>query len=55
MKETGPVRKAPPVAETRKRMCAEAPTAMRMELDSLLLEYADLFPERLPKGQPLKR
>ena len=55
MKETGPVRKAPPIAETRKRMCSEAPTAMRMELDKLLREYADLFPERLPKGQPPKR
>ena len=55
MKETGPIRKAPPVAETRKRMCSEAPVAMRMELDSLLREYVDLFPERLPKGQPPKR
>ena len=36
MKETGPVRKAPPVAETRKRMCSEAPADMRAELDQLL-------------------
>ena len=55
MKETGPVRKAPLVAETRKRMCSEAPADMHAELDQLLREYADLFPERLPKGQPPKR
>ena len=55
MKETGPIRKAPPVAETRKKMCSEAPADVRMELDTLLREYADLFPERLPKGQPPKR
>ena len=36
-------------------MCSEVPVAMRMELDTLLREYADLFPERLPKGQPPKR
>ena len=55
MKETGPIRKAPPVAETREKMCSAAPADVRMELDNLLREYADLFPERLPKGQPPKR
>ena len=50
MKETGPIRKAPPVAETRKRICNEAPTDIRTELHDLLKEYADLFPEKLPKG-----
>ena len=55
MKEIGPIRKAPPVAETRKKMCSEALVDVRMELDNLLLEYADLFLERLPKGQPPKR
>ena len=55
MKETGPIRKAPPVAETRKRMCNEAPADVRMQLHELLKEYADLFPEQLPKGRPPKR
>ena len=55
MKETGPVRKAPPVAETRRRMCLDAPADVRTELQHLLQEYADLFPEQLPKGRPPKR
>ena len=55
MKETGPIRKAPPVAETRKRMCNEAPADIRTELHDLLKEYADLFPEKLPKGRPPQR
>ena len=55
MKEKGPVRKAPPVAETRKRMCQNAPTDVRKELDAVLQEYAELFPEQLPKGKPPKR
>ena len=36
MKEKGPVRKAPPVAETRKRMCQNAPEGVKKELDHLL-------------------
>ena len=32
MKKTGPVQKAPPVAETRKRMCSEAPADIRTQL-----------------------
>ena len=55
MKETGPIQKAPPVAETRKRMCNEAPADIRTELHDLLKEYADLFPEKLPKGRPPQR
>ena len=55
MKKTGPVRKTPPVAETRKRMCSEAPVEVRTELQHLLKEYEDLFPEQLPKGRPPKR
>ena len=55
MKEKGPVRKAPPVAETRKRMCQNAPEGVKKELDHLLQEYAELFPEQLPKGKPPKR
>ena len=54
MKETGPVRKAPSVAKTRKLICSEAPAGVRAELDQLPREYMDLFPERLPKGQPPK-
>ena len=55
MKSKGPVRKAPPVAETRKKICSEAPSGIRKELDQLLEEFTDLFPEQLPKGRPPKR
>ena len=54
MKTTGPVRKAPPVAETRKRICAEAPSGIRRELHQLLEGFSALFPENLPKGKPPK-
>ena len=55
MKKIGPVRKAPPVSETRKRMCLDAPAEVRTELQHLLTEYKDLFLEQLPKGRPPKR
>ena len=55
MKEKGAVRKAPPIAETRSKMCKEAPVAIRAELQGLLKEYEDIFPEQLPKGRPPKR
>ena len=55
MKQSGPVRKAPPVAETRKKTCSAVPSNVRKELDSLLEEFSDLFPEQLPKGRPPKR
>ena len=55
LKEKGPVRKAPPVSETRERMCREAPAAIRTQLQGLLQEYEDLFPAQLPKGRPPKR
>ena len=32
MKKTGPIRKAPPVSETRKRMCHDAPKEVQTEL-----------------------
>ena len=55
MKQSGPVRKAPPVAETRKKICSAAPNNVRKELHALLEEFSDLFPEQLPKGRPPKR
>ena len=55
MKEKGPIRKAPPVADTRSKMCKEAPVAVRTELQGLLKQYEDVFPEQLPKGKPPKR
>ena len=55
MKATGPIRKAPPIAETRQKMCNEAPVTIRKELQGLLEQYSDLFPEQLPKGRPPKR
>ena len=36
-------------------MCSEAPVEVRTELQHLLKEYEDLFPEQLPKGRPPKR
>ena len=55
MKEKGPVRKAPPIAETRARFCKEAPPTVRTQLQGLLKDYEDIFPDNLPKGRPPKR
>ena len=55
MKEKGAVRKTPPIAQTRERMCKEAPVSIRQELQGLLKEYEDIFPDQLPKGRPPKR
>ena len=44
MKKTGPVRKAPPVAETRKRMCTEAPAEVRTELQHLIERIRGFVP-----------
>ena len=54
MKEKGAIRKPPPVAETRRKMCKEAPVEVREELQELLKQYQDIFPEQLPKGKPPK-
>ena len=55
MKLKGLVRKEPPIAETRKKFCSEAPKNVQKELYQLLEEFSDLFPEQLPKGRPPKR
>ena len=55
MKEKGAVRAAPPVEETRNKICFDAPEEIRTELSELLKEYKDLFLEKLPKGRPPKR
>ena len=55
MKEKGPVRKAPPIAETRAKMCKDAPAAVRAQLQQLLHDYEDLFPAQLPKGTTTKK
>ena len=55
MKLKGPVRKAPPIAETRKKLCSDAPRNVQKELHQLLEEFSDLFLEQLPKGRPPKR
>ena len=55
MKAKGAVRKTPPVAETRKKICSEAPKAIQRELNQLLEEFKELFHEQLPKGRPPKR
>ena len=55
MKLKGPVRKAPPIAETRKKLCSDAPRNVQKVLHQLLEEFSDLFPKQLPKGRPLKR
>ena len=54
MKEKGAIRKAPPIHETRSKVCAEAPISIRTGLQGLLEEYADLFPEQRPKGRHQK-
>ena len=51
----GAVRKAPPIAETRYKMCKEVLVSILTELQGLLKEYEDIFPEQLPKGRPPKR
>ena len=55
MKQAGPMHKAPPVMETRKKICSAAPSNVRKELHVLLEEFSDLFLEQLPKGRPPKR
>ena len=55
MKQSRPVQKAPPVAETRKNICSAVHSNIRKELNSLLEEFSDPFPEQLPKGRPPKR
>ena len=55
MKEKGAVRAAPPVEETRRKICSDAPEKIRDALSRMLQEYEDLFPEKLPKGRPPKR
>ena len=54
-KQTSLVRKAPPVTETRKKICSAAPSNVRKELHILLEEFSDLFWEQLPNGRPPKR
>ena len=41
--------------ETRKNICFVVPRNVRKELNSLLEEFSDLFPEQLLKGRPPKR
>ena len=55
MKEKGAIRKPPPVKDTRKRIHSEAPVTVRDELDKILEDYEDMFPEQLPKGRPPPR
>ena len=55
MKETGPIKKPPPIEETRCKFCLEVPATVRDELHEILEEYADLFPAQLPKGRPPQR
>ena len=55
MKLKGPVRKAPPIAETRKKLCSKVPRNVQKELHQLLEEFSGLFLEQLPKGKPPKR
>ena len=41
--------------ETRKKICSAVPGNVRRELNTLLEEFSDLFPEHVPKGRPPKR
>ena len=55
MKPTGPIRKPPPLEETRKKHYLEVPHLVRDELRGILEEYTDIFPAQLPKGRPPTR
>ena len=55
MKEQGAVRAAPPMKETHRKICSDAPKKIRDALSRMLQEYEDLFPEKLSKGRPPKR
>ena len=44
MKEKGAVRKAPPIEETRNKICFETPREVQAELSQLLKEYEDMSP-----------
>ena len=52
MKERGAIRKPPPIADIRKKIYSEVPVAVRDELNAILEDYEDMFPEQLPKGRP---
>ena len=54
MKLKGVVRKAPPIAEIRKKLCSDTQRNVQKELHQLLEEFSDLFPKQLPKGRPPK-
>ena len=55
MKLKGPMHKAPPITETRKKLCSDMPCNVQKELHQLLEEFSNLFPEQLPKGRSPKR
>ena len=55
MKLKGPVRKVPPIAETRKKLSSQALQNVQKELDQLLEEFSDLFSEQFLKGRPPKQ
>ena len=55
MKATGPIRKPPPLEETRSKYCLSVPHSVRDALRDILEEYSDIFPAQLPKGRPPTR
>ena len=54
-KETGPVKKEILVEEVIKKKVLEAGNDVRDDLEALLKEVKDVFPNKLPYGPPSKR
>ena len=54
-KETGPNKNYIGVAERERQVLEGVPIDHQENLESLIQEYRDLFPEQLPKGIPPSR
>ena len=54
MKLKGPVRKAPPIAETRKKLCSDAPRNVQKELASAVGGILGSLSRTTPEGQTSK-
>ena len=54
-KEAGPVKSIISVQERERQVLEGVPVDLRESLETLIQEYRDLFPEKLPKGVPPMR
>ena len=53
-KETGPVKKEIPVEEVIQKKVLEADNDVREDLEAILKEFKDIFPNKLLYGPPVK-